>query len=91
MQGLVLSAVWVVTFALKGFAFVDCLRRPKEAFPAVGRQSKALWLILTGLGAATGFFPSATLNILGLAGTVIALVYLFDIRIRIIDITSRRW
>jgi NO-binding membrane sensor protein with MHYT domain len=91
VQGLVLLAMWVVTLAAKGFAFVDCLRRPAEAFPAVGRQSKALWLILTGLAAGTGFFPGFTLNLIGLAGITVALIYLFDVRTKIIDITSRRW
>jgi hypothetical protein len=91
VQGLVLLAVWVVTFAAKGWAFVDCIRRPQQAFPAIGRQSKALWLILTGLAAATGFFWGLTLTIFGLIGIVIALVYLFDVRVKIIEITSRRW
>jgi hypothetical protein len=91
VQDLVFLALWVVTLAVKAFAFVDCIRRPKDAFPAVGRQSKVLWLILTGLAAGTGFFPGFTLNIIGLAGVVAALVYLFDVRTKIIDITSRRW
>ncbi len=91
VQGLVLLALWVVTLALKAFAFVDCVRRPAQAFPAVGRQSKALWLILTGLAAGTGFFPGFTLNLIGLAGIVVALIYVFDIRTKIIEITSRRW
>jgi hypothetical protein len=91
VQGLILLAIWVVTLAAKAFAFVDCIRRPAQAFPAVGRQSKPLWLILTGLAAGTGFFPGFTLNFVGLAGIVIALVYLFDVRVKIVDITSRRW
>jgi hypothetical protein len=91
VQGLILLVVWVVTFAIKGFAFIDCLRRPADAFPAVSRQTKPLWLILTGLAAATGFFPSLSLTIFGLAALVIGLVYVFDIRPRIIDVTSRRW
>jgi hypothetical protein len=91
VQGIVLLAVWIVTFAAKGYAFVDCIRRPSQAFPAVSRQTKPLWLILTGLAAATGFFPGLTLTIFGLAGIVIALIYLFDVRTRIIDITSNRW
>jgi hypothetical protein len=91
VQDLVLLAVWVVTFALKGWAFVDCLRRRADAFPAVSRQTKPLWLILTGLAAATGFFWGLTLTIFGLAGIVIALIYLFDVRTKIIDITTRRW
>lgn len=91
IQGLALIAIWVVTLAVKGFAFIDCLRRPAEAFPAVSRQSKVLWLVLTGLAALTGLFPSFTLNLIGLAGVTAALVYLFDVRPKIIDITSRRW
>ena len=91
VQGIVLLAVWVVTFGVKIFAFVDCIRRPQQAFPAVGRQSKALWLILTGLGAATGFFPGQTIGIIGIAGLVVAMIYVFDVRMKIIDITSKRW
>jgi NO-binding membrane sensor protein with MHYT domain len=91
VQGLVLLALWVVTLGVKAFAFIDCLRRSPAAFPAVGRQTKPLWLILTGLAAGTGVFPGFTLNLVGLAGIVIALVYLFDVRIKIIDITTRRW
>jgi len=91
VQGIVLLAMWVVTLAVKGFAFIDCIRRPADAFPAVGRQSKVLWLILTGLAAGTGFFPGFTINIIGLAAVVVALVYVFDVRTKIIEITSRRW
>lgn len=91
VQGLVFIALWAVTLAVKGYAFVDCIRRPPSAFPAVGRQGKVLWLILTGLAAGTGVFPSFTLNLIGIAGVVVALVYLFDVRPKIIEITTRRW
>lgn len=89
VQNLVILVIWVVTLALKGFAFVDCLRRPSAAFPAVGRKSKVLWLVLTGLSLLLGLLPSFTLNLFGLAGIVVALVYLFDVRQRIINITRR--
>ena len=82
-------ALWILTLGVKAFAFVDCLRRRSDAFPAIGRQTKTLWLILTGLAALTGLVPNLTLSIFGIAGIVIALVYLFDIRPRIIEITSR--
>jgi len=90
VQDLVLLALWVITLVVKGFAFIDCVRRPAAAFPAVGRQSKALWMVLTALAALTGLIPGMTLGIIGIAGIVIALVYLFDVRTKIIDITSRR-
>jgi hypothetical protein len=48
-----------------------------------------LWLVLTGLAALVGLLPGATLDIFGIAGTVIALVYLFDVRPKIVEITRR--
>ncbi len=88
VQGIVLIALWVLTLGVKAFAFIDCVRRPVAAFPAVGRQTKVLWLVLTALALLTGLIPNLTLSIFGMAAIVIALVYLFDVRIRIIDITS---
>jgi hypothetical protein len=74
---------------VKGFAFIDCIRRPTAAFPAVGRQSKILWLVLTGLAALTALIPGQTFGLFGIAGIVVALVYLFDVRPRIREITGR--
>ncbi|MBI1350939.1 MAG: DUF2516 family protein [Actinomycetales bacterium] len=91
LQDFVFLALWLVTLVIKGAAFIDCLRRPAAAFPAIGRQTKVLWLILTGLAAGTGIFPSLALNLIGIAGVVVALIYLFDLRPKIIDITSSRW
>lgn len=89
-QNLVVTVIWVVTLALKAYAFVDCVRRPAAAFPAIGRQTKTLWLILTGLALLTGLVPGLTLNLVGIAAVVIAIIYVFDIRPRIAEITGRR-
>ena len=89
VQDLVIFALWIVLLVVKGAAFIDCVRRPPQAFPAVGRKSTVLWLVLTGLAALVGLLPGATLDIFGIAGTVIALVYLFDVRPKIVEITRR--
>jgi len=91
-QGILLFGLWVVMLGVKGFAFIDCLRRPAAAFPAVGRKSKVLWLILTGLAAGTGLLLNVVspVGLIGLAGIVVSLVYLFDVRPRIAEITDRR-
>lgn len=89
-QNLVMLVLWVVFGVVKAWAFIDCLRQPKEAFPAVGRVSKILWLLLTGVALLTGLIPGLTLGIIGIAGLVAALVYLFDVRPRIAEITGRR-
>lgn len=90
VQGTVLTVVWLVLLVVKALAAIDCLRRPAAAFPAVGRQTKVLWLIITGLALLTGLLPGLTIELIGLAGTVAALVYLFDVRPRLQDITGRR-
>ena len=92
VQGVLVLALWVAMLGVKAFAFVDCLRRPKQAFPAVGRQSKVLWLVLTGASALTVLLWSyvSPLGLIGLAGIVVSLVYLFDVRPRIKEITGRR-
>ena len=87
---LVVLVLWIVLLGVKIVALVDCVRRPTAAFPAVGRQSKALWLILTGVSLLVGLLPGQTLDLLGLAGTVVALIYLFDVRPRLQEITGRR-
>lgn len=89
VQDLVVLVLWVVLLGLKGFAFVECLRAPTRAFPAVGRQSKVLWLVLTGLALLTGLLPNLTLSLFGIAGVVVALIYVFDIRPKIKSITGR--
>ena len=86
-QNLVELILWIVFGVVKIWAFVDCVRRPTEAFPAVGRVSKLLWVLLTGVAMLTGFIPGLTLGIIGIAGVVVALVYLFDVRVKIAEIT----
>jgi hypothetical protein len=94
VQGIVTLALTVLFAVLEIWAFVDCLRRPANAFPAVGRQSKQLWLILTAIAALVGIAAftgmGSVLGMVGLAGVVIALIYLFDIRPRIVEITGGR-
>ncbi len=75
-----------------GFAFIDCIRRRPDAFPAIGRSSKGLWLVLTGLSAlyAVGGVLSAAppMGIFAIAAVVITALYLLDLRPKIIEITS---
>ena len=73
------------------FAFIDAATRRPDAFVAIDRQTKKFWLIALGLGVvAQLIFPAigfGLLSILGLAGIVAAIVYLVDVRKKIIEIT----
>ncbi|MFA7323403.1 MAG: DUF2516 family protein [Candidatus Nanopelagicales bacterium] len=91
VQNFVLLALWVLFLVLKVYAVIDCARRPAQAFPAVGRQTKVLWLILTGVSALAGLVLGDPLQLLSIAGLVASMVYLFDVRPRIIEILNKRW
>jgi len=49
----------VAAFVVEAWAFVDALRRPTAAFPAAGKRTKPLWLVITGVSLAVGFFSAA--------------------------------
>lgn len=69
-----------VLFALHLYAFVDCVIRPTNAFVAAGKKTKQFWLILTGLAALCTLTLSNVTFTLVLAATVIALIYVLDVR-----------
>lgn len=86
LQNLIDWVLFGLFAIIKIWAFVDCLRQSERAFPAVGRQSKLLWLILTGIAALTGLVVGP-LNLIGIAGLVVALVYLFDVKVKVGEIS----
>lgn len=89
-QNLIMFVLWIVLLGVKAYAFIDCVRRPAQAFPAVDRQSKTLWMILTGIALLTGLLMNSTLGIVGIAAAAIAIIYLVDVRTKIQSITGRR-
>ncbi len=90
-------ALSAVTLAVKGYALVDAAIRPAAAFDAVGKLPKVFWVLVLFLatGGQIGLalittFAFTWLGIVGLAGIVVALVYLFGIRPEVIRYTPRR-
>jgi hypothetical protein len=83
-------AVSLILLVVKVLAFFDVVRRPAAAFPAVERQTKQLWLIFTGgalLGHLLEFRPTGLLNLIG---TIAAIVYMVDVRVRIQQLYDNR-
>lgn len=78
-------------------ALVDAAVRRADAYPAAGKQTKPIWLGILGGGLlAQIVFPvlgGGFLSILGGAGIVAAIVYLVDVRRRLIEVTrgGSRW
>ena len=74
----------LAAFVVEAWAFVDVLRQQKAAFPAAGKQTKPIWLILTGvafiigLGGAIG--QLAIFSFFPIIAFVVAAIYLADVR-----------
>ena len=93
---LVYLAVYWVCIGIGLVALIDSARRRTDAYTAADRNTKQFWLLLLGGGLlAQIVFPAlggSILSILGLAGIVAAIVYLVDVRKRLIEVTrGPRW
>lgn len=76
--------------AVKGFAFINAVLYPAEAYPASSRGTKAAWTIGLGVGLVAQMLLPTPLNLINLAFTIAAFVYLADTRPALAEVTSRR-
>jgi hypothetical protein len=88
------EALAIAALGFEGFAFIDALRRPAQAFTAVSKQTKPLWLIITGVATAIGLGTAAegsfsAIGILSVAAFVAAAIYLTDVRPKVKDFRGR--
>jgi hypothetical protein len=67
-------------FAAKGFALVDCVARPSAQFTYIETLPKQTWLVILVLAVLAHLVWWNPLDLLNLAGTVGALVYLAQVR-----------
>ncbi len=76
------------------FAFIHALGQRVEAYSAAERSTKPAWLGITGGGAAALllFEPGTFGSIFWLAGLVAVIVYMVDVRPRLIEVQrGPRW
>jgi len=84
------EALAVAALGFEGFAFADAIRRPARAFVAVSKQTKPLWLVITGVATAIGIGTAAqgsfsAIGILSVVAFVASAIYLTDVRPKVKD------
>ena len=88
-------ALAVAAFIVELWAFVDAITRPTAAFPAASKQTKPLWLIITGVAGAIGLYAATQVHtqgiglvvgILPVAAFIAAAIYLTDVRPKVREI-----
>ena len=74
----------LAALVVEGWAFIDAVRRPAEAFTAAGKQTKPLWLIILGVAAVIGLasvaYRVSLISILPIVAFVAAAIYMTDVR-----------
>ena len=81
MFSLIWQLIYLATFVASLYAFIEALRTPAQAFEIMDKQTKKLWVILTGV--ATGLSLLAVMSGTGMfviLGLVATLIFLLDVR-----------
>ena len=88
VTGWIEFAIWLVLLVAKALAFFYALRHTAPQFVSAGKQTRTLWLVITGLSLAFHLITSP-LNFLNVAGTVGSLVFLLDMRPALRQVSGR--
>jgi hypothetical protein len=92
VEGYFSLLVEVILLGVKIYAFVNCLMFSKEAYVAANKLTKPAWAIILGLGLVIQVLMagSSPINLINLAFTIAAFVYLADVRPALRSLTRRR-
>ncbi|MFC6286086.1 DUF2516 family protein [Nocardioides sp. GCM10027113] len=90
IQGTVILLVFLALLAVKVFAFVSAMLYSGESYEAAGKLTKPAWGAILGLGlAAHVVLGGSPINLINLAFTIAAFVYLADVRPALASLTRR--
>lgn len=80
-QTVVLLVLSVGALVLTGFAFLDAVRRPAQAFAYASKRTKTFWSVLLGVALAVSFVSfGGGLGLFMILPVVAAGIYLADVR-----------
>ena len=82
--------VLVIVVGVKIYAFANSLMFSAESYPAANKLTKPAWGIILGLGLVLQLLWVSPLNMINLAFTIAAFVYLADVRPALRSLTRRR-
>jgi len=86
------DALWLAALVVEVWAFVDAMRRPSPAFPAAGKLTKPLWLIILGVACVVGLgslvYSATPLSLFPIVAFVAAGIYFADVRPKVREFKS---
>ena len=90
LAGLIILVLQVVAIAGAGFSLFHAVRQPSEAFPAVDKLTKPVWLGIL-VAALLVLIVFGAVGLLGIIAVVAVCVYLVDVRPRVEEVQRPRW
>ncbi|MEV6072712.1 DUF2516 family protein [Nocardia sp. NPDC052001] len=92
IPGLILSALLLLEFGMVVFALVHALRQRSDAFPAVDKLTKPVWLAILVASLGGLLLTRNPVNFLSLAAVIATGVYLADVRPKVDEVQrGPRW
>lgn len=83
----ILRALWIAGIPVGVYAFVHALMQRADAYTAADKLTKPAWLGITAAGALVlVIFQQGPYTIIWIAGLVASLVYILDVRPRLIEV-----
>ena len=88
----VTTLIQIIGIPVGIYAFVHALRQRSDAFTAANKQTKPIWGAITGVATLLLIFTGGPLSFFWLIGIIAVLVYLLDVRPRVVEIQQGpRW
>jgi hypothetical protein len=86
--GIFFTALLAAAFVIEAWALVDVIRRPAGAFVAAGKQTRPIWLLISGLATVLGFaffYLGGITSMLAVAAFVAGAIYHVDVKPKVKD------
>jgi len=92
VEGMLSLVALVLLLGVKGYAFVNSVCWPAEAFTEADKLTKASWMAILGLGLAVQLpiLSGPMVSMMNIVATVAALVYVVDVRPAVAAVSRSR-
>ncbi|SUE31974.1 Protein of uncharacterised function (DUF2516) [Nocardia farcinica] len=92
LTGLILLVLWLAALGATIFALIHAIRQRPDAFTAVDKQTKPIWLAILGVSALLLLLASSGLMLLAFVAVIATGIYLADVRPKVDEVQrGPRW
>ncbi len=92
LTGLILLVLWLAALGATIFALIHAVRQRADAFTAVDKQTKPIWLAILGVATLLLLLQPGGLGLLAFVSIIATGIYLADVRPKVDEVQrGPRW